>query len=102
MMAGTKIQICVYSRSWTMELLYSAMILCMLAYILPRISNIETMNSSYFTCVSSPISDTIITYLCVLEKAVYNHWTGLDWISGLPLELEFQHYTSILRHTDAK
>ena len=28
--------------------------------------------------------------------AVYNHWTGLDWITGLFLELKVQHYNSIL------
>ena len=28
--------------------------------------------------------------------AVYNHWTGLDWTTGLPVELKVQRYTSIL------
>ena len=27
--------------------------------------------------------------------AVYNHWAGVDWTTGLPLELEVWHYNSI-------
>ena len=28
--------------------------------------------------------------------AVHNHWTGLDWTTGLPPKLKVQHYSSIL------
>ena len=28
--------------------------------------------------------------------AVYNHWIGLDWTTGLPLNLKIQHYNGIL------
>ena len=27
--------------------------------------------------------------------AVYNHWTGLDWTTGLPLKLKIKHHNSI-------
>ena len=32
----------------------------------------------------------------VIMLTVYNHWTGLEWTTGLLLESKVQHYISIL------
>ena len=54
------------------------------------------VETDHLACIPWHIATGLIILVQKLFWAVYDHRTGLDWITGLPLELEVWHYNSIL------